>query len=113
MFASSVAVFYALIEGLQRYRHGLTLRPDGGKVAIDFLGVKFIANLKTVGAVVILTSWASFSLAYSARPIAKMGRTEGGSPRSSWSIEQRPEQQVPGLTISGVPCGIVKAQIYE
>ena len=103
MFAGSVAGFYALIEGLRRYCHGLPLHPDGGDVAIDFLGVKFNANLKAVGAVVLLTSCALFSLAYSARPIAKMGRTEQSSPRPNWSIEHLSEQHVPGPAVPAAP----------
>jgi hypothetical protein len=111
MFVSSAAAFYALIEGLRRYRRGLTLHPDGDDVPIDFLGVKFNANLKTVGAVVILTACASSSLAYSARPMARMGRTEGSSPRPDRSIEQRPEQPVPVPTVPAPPSEAVQGQI--
>jgi hypothetical protein len=111
MFVSSAAAFYALIEGLRRYRHGLALHPDGEDVPIDFLGVKFKANLKTVGAIVILTACASFFLAYPARPAAKIGRTERSSPRPNRSIEQRPEQYVPVPTAPAPPSQAVQEQI--
>jgi hypothetical protein len=113
MVVSSAAAFYALIEGLRRYRLGLTLDLDGGDVPIHFLGVKFNANLKMVGAVVILTTCASFSPDHSARPMVRMGRTEGSRPRPNQSIEQRSEQYVLAPTVPARPSEAVQGRIRE
>jgi hypothetical protein len=112
-FISAGAGFYALIEGLRRYRNRLALHPDGGNVAINLLGLRYSANLKIVGAVVILSSCTLFSLAGAIRPIAHVDRTEGDNPRLNQSNEQRPEHHMPGIAIPAAPFGARNGQIRE
>jgi hypothetical protein len=95
LFVFPLLGFYTLINRLQGHRHGVALQPDGDDVAIDFLGVTFKPNRRTVAAVGMLIACALLSVTVLTRPIPKKHRTPGSESAPNWSIEQTPERHGP------------------
>jgi hypothetical protein len=84
------AFLMVLVFGLRFYLKGLGLGPDGSEIEVSHGEFKARASLKTVGAVLMLTSVVLGCLAYKTLPRATVGGKEGGVAPGGWRIEQGP-----------------------